>query len=1054
MKNSIAGKSTLQRSAPVALVLPLVFCFQSARAQPAGTVRQTAATEVEALRRDQLLRGALAGQDSPERVRFRSLVSGIVRYPDGRPAAGAELISSTGVQLRANSQGAFEFQAEYDAEALAFDLSARLADGGGRWSARQRVATRSAGSPAERLSVDLVLATASACEPDWVPTVAGQPGVFKFGFPNPEISALTVFDDGSGAGPRLIVAGVFTMAGGIYANNIAAWDGQGWQALGAGLLGSGNSPTVESLAVFDDGGGPALYAGGSFSNAGGLTARRIAKWDGQAWSSLGAGLNNTVFSLVVHDDGSGPGAQLIAAGTFTQAGGQPANFIAKWNGQAWSTLGQGLNASVGALAVYDDGSGAGPALIVGGGFTAAGGVPANRVARWQGQTWSALGAGVNDYVNDLEVFDDGSGVGSALYVAGLFTSAGGAPASRIARWDGLAWSPLGNGFNDRVLDLNVHDDGSGPALYAAGDFVKSGTLTLARVAKWNGQTWSALGQAAGQSIPGVNSTAKVLMSHDDGSGFGPALFVGGTMVQAGNKAVGRIARWDGQDWSHLAPGGFGPLLGGGSPSVESLTSAVVGGSGPPKLYIGGSYAVTGPLSGESLASWDGQTLTPLLPINDLVVANTGSFKTLIQHDDGSSFGPALYAGGSFAGSTASYCARWNGQVWSSLAGSFNLPVFTSTVHDDGSGQGPDLYVGGMLTVAGGGVPAVGVARWDGQAWSPVGLGVFGPVYALKSFAASPGSIPDLYAGGLTVFAGGVTVSYITKWDGQNWSDVGGGVNGTVYSIEVYDDHSGSGPALYVGGNFSMAGGIPAAGIAKWDGQSWSALGAGIPDTVIDLEVFNDGSGPYPQLYAVGFFSVAGGVASQGIAKWNGQTWSPLGVGLPAGANVMEVHDDGSGPALFVGGNFLVSPAGDSYLAKYQGCPASTFTGLDGCLGNPAGLSSSSSGLVLGATAQFVLQAASGADGLGQLYAGLVGTNSGGCGLFLPGLGELLLGLAPGPVLMAAGPTTGGQVQFNLTVPNQPQWVGLEFAFQGVHVALSLPGFPIELSKALAAVVAL
>ncbi len=37
---------------------------------------------------------------------------------------------------------------------------------------------------------------------------------------------------------------------------------------------------------------------------------------------------------------------------------------------------------------------------------------------------------------------------------------------------------------------------------------------------------------------------------------------------------------------------------------------------------------------------------------------------------------------------------------------------------------------------------------------------------------------------------------------------------------------------------------------------------------------------------------------------------------------LTTFDDGTGggPALYVGGAFVVSPAGDSYLAKWQGCP--------------------------------------------------------------------------------------------------------------------------------------
>ena len=78
-----------------------------------------------------------------------------------------------------------------------------------------------------------------------------------------------------------------------------------------------------------------LYAGGYFTTAGGAAANYVAKWNGSAWSALGSGMNNYVYALAVS------GSDLYAGGDFTTAGGSTANHIAKWNGSAWSALGQG-----------------------------------------------------------------------------------------------------------------------------------------------------------------------------------------------------------------------------------------------------------------------------------------------------------------------------------------------------------------------------------------------------------------------------------------------------------------------------------------------------------------------------------------------------------------------------------------------------------------------------------------------------------------------------------------------------------------------------------------
>src|SRR5262245_65135 len=66
----------------------------------------------------------------------------------------------------------------------------------------------------------------------------------------------------------------------------------------AGLFGAQEpGGPVSALTVFDDGSGAALYAAGSFESAGGAAARRIARWNGEAWSALGSGLNGNALAL-------------------------------------------------------------------------------------------------------------------------------------------------------------------------------------------------------------------------------------------------------------------------------------------------------------------------------------------------------------------------------------------------------------------------------------------------------------------------------------------------------------------------------------------------------------------------------------------------------------------------------------------------------------------------------------------------------------------------------------------------------------------------------------
>ncbi|TVQ31871.1 MAG: hypothetical protein EA376_07740 [Phycisphaeraceae bacterium] len=365
---------------------------------------------------------------------------------------------------------------------------------------------------------------------------------------------------------------------------------------------TGVDGVVFDLAVFDDGSGagPALYAGGTFTTAGGVTVNHIARWDGESWSPLGGGVTGWVFALAVFDDGSGAGPALYAGGEFTTAGGEIVNSIARWDGQSWSPVGGGVSgfSGVSALAVFDDGSGAGPALYAGGGFTIIGGVVVNHIAKWDGQNWSSLDGGVSGSISGsggggvgaLTVFDDGSGAGPALYAGGSFFAAGGETVKGIAKWDGASWSGLGGGLNTStgffdhnpyIATLTVFDDGSGdgPALYAGGHFGDIDDEFVRHIAKWDGVSWSALDGGVDGGLP---SAVHALTVFDDGDG--PALYIGGSFTTAGGESANRLAKWDGELWSSLGSGM--------NSTVNALAVYDDGSGAAPSLYAGGGFTVS------------------------------------------------------------------------------------------------------------------------------------------------------------------------------------------------------------------------------------------------------------------------------------------------------------------------------------------------------------------------------------------------------------------------------------------------------------------------------
>jgi hypothetical protein len=148
-------------------------------------------------------------------------------------------------------------------------------------------------------------------------------------------------------------------------------------------------------------------------------------------------------------------------------------------------------------------------------------------------------------------------------------------------------------------------------------------------------------------------------------------------------------------------------------------------------------------------------------------------------------------------------------------------------------------------------------------------------------------------------------------------------------MAVHDD--GDGEAIYIGGGFSTAGGVAASRIARWNGQSWSGLGSGISDGVEVRALASVDLGTGPALYAGGWFTTAGGVLTQGLARWQGSAWSKAGGFFGVVSAVVGIEQAGV-PALVAGGDFYsgaASPSGDSFIALLVGCEDACPADLDG-----------------------------------------------------------------------------------------------------------------------------
>ena len=180
----------------------------------------------------------------------------------------------------------------------------------------------------------------------------------------------------------------------------------------------------------------------------------------------------------------------------------------------------------------------------------------------------------------------------------------------------------------------------------------------------------------------------------------------------------------------------------------------------------------------------------------------------------------------------------------------------------------ELIATGQFTSAGG-VPVNNIARWNGSIWQSLGTGLNANGFGLAVLGN------DLYVGGNFTLAGGVpNTRGVARWDGANWHPVG---NGTLFAVGDLVAYNGD--IVAAGGFVVTLGGQQVIGLARFDTatQQWGAMDGGFlgGSGASNFAVYND------ELIAVGFFRRIADRTASGIARWSDatQSWDRFGRGF-------------------------------------------------------------------------------------------------------------------------------------------------------------------------------
>jgi hypothetical protein len=303
-------------------------------------------------------------------------------------------------------------------------------------------------------------------------------------------------------------------------------------------------------------------------------------------------------------------------------------------------------------------------------------------------------------------------------------------------------------------------------VYVGGRFTSINGVSANNIAKWTNSTssWSAMGTGVTDSENSATATnimvyALAVDSNND-------LYVGGRFDKANGTTVNNIAKYTSSTSTWSSMGSPVGVRDSGDNASNSYVYAIAINSLNNVFFVGKFDIINNSVTVNNVTRWN----------------NTNS--TL------NGVGPGASSFGVTA--TAVYAIAINS----------NNDIFIG-------GQITSVFTGLSVTTPVSNIAFIGAGL---TSWSGVGTsGITGgtpTVYALNVDSSN-----NIYVGGSFTSAGGITANNIAKWSGTAWSSIiynsNNGTNGTIYTIDVDNNNN-----VYIGGNFTTAGGVTVNNIAK------------------------------------------------------------------------------------------------------------------------------------------------------------------------------------------------------------------------------------------------
>lgn len=237
---------------------------------------------------------------------------------------------------------------------------------------------------------------------------------------------------------------------------LKTWTGSAWSEIGS----VGSNVYAARVDGSDD-----VLIGGDFTSP----FTRAGKYDVSETSTVGvfsvATFDNDINTLSRDSEGN-----IYIGGAYTDVNDDGTDYIVKADSSEVITYFDDVPNGIVHASVIDTSNN----LYIAGAFTTVGATTVNRVAKWDGTTWSALDSGVSGTCRAIAI----NPTDGYIWVAG--------DSGLLAFYNGSVWTTVTTSTSSTIYTLAFDDDGE---LYLGGDFTSIGGLTITGLARYKSEVW-------------------------------------------------------------------------------------------------------------------------------------------------------------------------------------------------------------------------------------------------------------------------------------------------------------------------------------------------------------------------------------------------------------------------------------------------------------------------------------------------------------------------------------------------------------------------------------